>query len=173
MQEFLLRKYISEDYASVRKLIYDVWQETPVKDWFAVDDFDYLDKILGDLHTCIIEAVDTATNRQAAVFVLVFPASGPDNLGADIGLDEDEQRKVVHMDIAATLPEFRGHGLQYRLMDYAEKMLQTTGIKYLMCTVHPENVFSKRNVEKLGYRLVKTGMKYGGLPRCTYLKKIN
>ena len=172
MKNFLIRKYTSKDVTPVRCLIEQVWREIPVKEWFAVDDSDYLVQILSQEHTCIMEAVDATTNQLAAVFVFTFPEVGTDNLGLDLDLEEVEQRKVVHMDIAATLPEFRGYGLQYRLMDCAEQMLATTEMKYLMCTVHPENVFSRKNVEKLGYQLVKIGVKYGGMPRCTYLKKM-
>lgn len=172
MKDFVIRKYITEDKAPVYNLIREVWQEIPIKEWFAVDDDSYLDTVLKDKHTWIIEAVEANSDLLVAVFVLVFPESGTDNLGMDIELDEKEQCKVVHMDIAATISQFRGYGLQHRMMDYAEQLLKTVGAKYLMCTIHPENVFSRRNVEKLGYKCVKTGLKYGGLPRCTYLKVI-
>lgn len=171
MKDFIIRKYIVEDTTPVRKLIHKVWQEIPVKEWFAVDD-DYLDTILEDKHTWIIEAVEVDTEQLAAILVLVFPEPGDDNLGMDIGLSEEQQLKVVHMDTAATLPELRGYSLQHRMMDYAEFLLKTAGVEYLMCTVHPENVYSRRNVEKLGYKCVKTGFKYGGMPRCVYLKLI-
>lgn len=171
MKDFIIRKYIAEDKTPIRKLIHKVWQEILVKEWFAVDD-DYLNTVLENKRTWIIEAIEADTEKLAAIFVLVFPEPGIDNLGTDIKLSEEQQHKVVHMDTAATLPEFRGYGLQHRMMDYAEQLLKTAGVEYLMCTVHPENVFSRRNVEKLGYECVKTGIKYGGMPRCVYFKLI-
>lgn len=94
-----------------------------------------------------------------------------ENLGYDIGLPEAELCSVAHMDTVAVHPNFRGYGLQRLLISQAEEALSKTQYRYLLCTVHPENSFSHSNMEKLGYTYIKQALKYGGLPRCIYLKK--
>ena len=42
---------------------------------------------------------------------------------------------------------------------------------YLMCTVHPENRFSRYNMESHGYQVKKIARCYGGLERCILLKE--
>ena len=39
-------------------------------------------------------------------------------------------------------------------------------------TAHPDNVYSVHNFEQLGYKLVTKALKYGGLPRYIFCKKI-
>lgn len=41
-----------------------------------------------------------------------------------------------------------------------------------MCTVHPENYYSRNNVIRQGYEVVLTKEKYGGYIRDILLKKL-
>ena len=68
--------------------------------------------------------------------------------------------------------EFRGRGLQKELMKTAEEHLNFLGYHWLMGTAHPENVYSVNNFRKLGYEIVAKDLKYGGLPRYVFCKKI-
>ena len=68
--------------------------------------------------------------------------------------------------------EFRGRGLQKELMKTAEEHLKFLGYHWLMGTAHPENVYSVNNFKKLGYEIVAEDLKYGGLPRCIFCKRI-
>ena len=70
------------------------------------------------------------------------------------------------MDSIAILPKYRGHKLQYRLMQTAEGDLRAKGFKYLMCTVHPDNCYSRDNIVSQGYESVAVKEKYGG--KCTW-----
>lgn len=76
------------------------------------------------------------------------------------------------MDSAAVRAEYRGNRLQYILMQEAEQELRTMGYRYLMCTVHPDNHFSRENVLRQGYRVMKTTEKYGGFIRDILLKEL-
>ena len=76
------------------------------------------------------------------------------------------------MDTAAVLPEYRGQKLQYRLMQMAEEELKKEGLRYLMCTVHPQNRYSRENVLRQGYEVAATKEKYGGYLRDILLKRL-
>lgn len=90
-----------------------------------------------------------------------------------MNLDPEALDRVAHMDSLAVRPRFRGRGLQYQLMASAEQYLMTTSYCHLMGTVHPDNRYSLGNFLKLGYRIVTTTKKYGGLPRHVLYKSIS
>lgn len=79
---------------------------------------------------------------------------------------------VAHMEIAMVRSAYRGNGLQKKLMEAAEEQLRSAGFRWLMGTAHPDNVYSVHNFEQLGYKLVTKALKYGGLPRYIFCKKI-
>lgn len=56
-------------------------------------------------------------------------------------------------------------------MERAEEELYAEGFRYFMCTVHPENIYSRGNITGLGYRPVWKGEKYGGTLREVMLKE--
>lgn len=160
-------------YSSVFSLIYQVWEELPNKDWFAINEPGYLSFILSLQSTHVFEAC-TLDGKLAAVCVLVQPETEEDNLGQYTNIPRSEWHQVMHVDIAATLPAYRGHSLQSQLMAYAACFLrEKKGTKYLMATVHPHNLPSRRSMEKLGYTCVAQTTLYGGLPRCVYCSLID
>lgn len=67
------------------------------------------------------------------------------------------------MDSAAVYPEYRGQGLQKRLLEEAEKEIRRAGKRILLCTVHPDNPYSLQNVLKQGYTIQKRAEKYGSV----------
>lgn len=162
----------TDDFSTVYALIRQVWEELPHKDWFAIDEPGYLSCILNLQSTLVFEAC-TPEGKLAAVCVLVKPETEEDNLSRYADLPRSEWHQVMHVDIAATLPAYRGHSLQSQLMDHAECLLrQKKDIKYLMATVHPNNLPSRRSMEKLGYTCVAETTLYGDLPRCVYWKRL-
>ena len=98
--------------------------------------------------------------RIAAVFCVVYPGLRSLNLGYDLAFSEENLKRVVHMDTAAVHPDYRGQGLQHRMMLHAEQEL---GGKILLCTIHPDNRYSLNNVLKQGYTVEKKTEKYGSI----------
>lgn len=154
--------------------IYDVMQEVydrlENKTLYVCDDLDYVKNHVSDEGMTVI-----ARNKDGKIigsFMFRYPGVSDDNLGRDIALDETELGKVVHMESAVVSPEYRGNELQLKMLQYAEKIIDTNKYKYFMSTVSPDNPASYRSLEKSGYELVKTKEKYGGLLRRIYLKKV-
>lgn len=128
------------------------------RDWFALDPDGELRELTaaGDVEFWLAYARD----RLAAVFSTIRPGLRDWNLGHEIGLGEKDLERVVHMDTAAVHPDFRGLGLQRRLMAHAEQTLRG---RILLCTIHPENRFSLQNALRLGYRIEKHIGRYGSV----------
>ena len=108
----------------------------------------------------------------AGVFIAEIPGRSETNLGRHIHFTEEQLLQVAHMDTAAVRADCRGHALQWRLMEAAEADLKARGFRYLMCTVHPDNPYSRGNLVNMGYRRVWQGLKYGGKLRDVMLKEV-
>lgn len=170
--EFQIERALKEDYKEIAQLIALVWQQLEEKDWFVADNADYTYHMLKKENGIGYKAVERASHRLAGVFLITFPGNSEENLGRDIGMEEEKLCRVAHMDSVAVLPEYRGNGLQVRLMQHGEEELRKLGYSFLMCTVHPNNIYSKRNVLSQGYRLVTQKEKYGGYVRGIFLKEL-
>lgn len=169
--KFQIERAPANEYGLIASVIQQVWKELPQKEWFVADDSDQIRKILQQEKGIAYKAI--ADGETAGVFIATFPGLGEENLGRDMGLAEEELSLVAHMDSVAIFQNYRGHQLQVRLMQAAEEELRQMGYRFLLCTVHPENRFSKANIEKQGYNVVKTTVKYGGYPRDILLKDLN
>lgn len=153
--EITIRKGSAADLESFLAFTHGVREAMTETAWFALDPDGELRELVaaGEMEFWLAEAGD----RLAAVFSMIRPGLRDFNLGYDIGLDEVQLCRVTHMDTAAVHPDFRGRGLQRRMMAEAEKTL--TG-RILLCTIHPENRYSLENALHLGYRIEKRIERY-------------
>lgn len=170
--KLMIEKAVTEDYQIFANIIQAVCEAMDQKEWFVADNTEYTYRMLTAGKGTGYKAVDPATGAVAGVFMAVIPGLDADNMGYDAGLPAGELPLVAHMDSVAVLPEYRGHRLQRRLMEAAEKELKERGFWYLMCTVHPDNCYSRNNVIGQGYESVTVKEKYGGHVREIFLKKI-
>ena len=161
------RERLREAYEIVNK----VDQGMNVPEWFVAESYEEFDFWMNEERGILYLAVDEDEN-VGAMFFAILPGLHPDNLGYDLNMEEEQLKLCAMMDTAAVLPGVRGHHLQYELMQHAEADLREMGYKYLLCTVHPENVFSRSNVMKQGYEKLLTKEKYGGFLRDIWMKQI-
>ena len=135
-----------------------------VKDMMVEDDWFFLDpdeevREMMERDTVGIWLAEDG-DRIAAAFCIVYPGLEEFNIGYDLGFSQEELKRVVHMDTAAVHPDYRGRGLQNRMMGLAEQELQG---KILLCTIHPDNRYSLNNVLKLGYTIEKKTERYNSV----------
>ena len=124
-------------------------------DWFFLDPDEEVREMMDRDAVGVWLAEDG--DRVAAVFCIVYPGMADFNIGYDLGFSEADLKRVVHMDTAAVHPDYRGLGLQNRMMLHAEREL---GDKILLCTIHPDNCYSLNNALKLGYTIEKRTERY-------------
>ena len=160
------------DYQMFADIIQTVWNALDKKEWFVADNAEYTYEMLQSGRGMGYKAVDSNTGMTAGVFMAVIPGISRENLGRDAGMGDQELSLVAHMDSIAILPEYRGYKLQYRLMQTAEGDLREKGFRYLLCTVHPDNRYSRDNIVSQGYKSVAVKEKYGGYMREIFLKRI-
>ena len=150
-------------------------------EWFIQDDLMYITEhvghvpLIGTDQGFVLKAVTHIAGKDKIVgfFMVAFPGITEKNLGLHINLNEADLLKVAHMDSVVILPEFRGHGLQYKFIAKAEEVIAAeTDYHILMATVHPDNKYSLNNVMAHGYEVAAEALKYGGYRRYILKKEI-
>ena len=156
--EIQIRKGSLSELEDFIRLTHDIQDAMTQTEWFAIDPDEETRELAhaGDLRFWVAET----EGRMAGVFSIIRPGLREFNLGYELGLTEEELERVIHMDTAAVHPDFRGHGLQRRLISAVEPELQG---KILLCTIHPDNIFSLQNMQKLGYTIEKKVARYGSI----------
>lgn len=105
-------------------------------------------------------------NTLAGYFIFRFPdIDEPEHLGDYLQLTDAEKKHVVYMDSAGVFPEFRGQGLQGKLLRAGEELLKGTKYTIALATVSPNNPASLHTLLKDEFKILTTAEKYGGLIR--------
>ncbi len=167
--EIVIRKGKMEDVENFIRLLQDVRAGMEHKEWFYLDPPEDVWEMMKNGTMQLWVAMDG--DRMAAAFDLLTPGLEAYNYGYELNFSQDQLMKVINMDTAAVHPNYRGMGLQKRLLETAEQDVLGAGERILLCTVHPENRFSLNNVLKLGYTVQKKTEMYGSV-RCILRKDI-
>lgn len=157
--KFIFRRGTLEDSEDFILFLDEMRAGMSEKDWLYLDPPDTVRTMMEDGTMEFWLAFDE--NRLAAVFSILHPGLHSYNYGYDLELCEEELLQVIHMDTAAVHPDYRGFGLQSRMVHMAEQELSKRGSRILLSTVHPENRFSLNNMLKQGYAIQKRVGKYG------------
>lgn len=159
--ELVIRRGGPEDGDAFIKLLEDVRNGMPCKEWFYLDPPEFVRDALKKGTMKLWVAMDGG--QLAGAFDLLVPGLEEYNYGYDLGLSAEELIHVINMDSAAVYPQYRGQRLQQRLLAEAEKEIRISGRRILLCTVHPENRYSLNNVLQQGYTIQKKLEKYGSV----------
>jgi len=93
--------------------------------------------------------------RIAGGFDILFPGLRPFNYGYLLDFSREELMRVVNMDSVAVHPDYRGQGLHRKFLETIESWVRGLGPRILLCTIHPDNIFSLNNALKMGYQIQK------------------
>lgn len=156
-----IRRGTKSDTENFIRLLQEVKEAMEHKEWFYLDPPEVVREMMENGTMQLWVAVDG--DSLAAAFDILLPGLGSHNYGYDLGFTEEQLWRVINMDSAAVHPDYRGQGLQRRLMQTAEAELTGAGERILLCTVHPENRFSLQNVLSQGYTIQKQLAKYGSV----------
>ena len=157
--ELTFRKGTEADIEPFVCFLDDVKRGMNHRSWLYLDPPEVVREMVSDRTMEFWLALDE--EYIAAVFSVLYPGLDGYNYGYDLGLSEQELRQVIHMDTAAVHPDYRGHGLQARMVNLAESALSGKGKKILLCTVHPDNRYSLNNMLSQGYEIQMCIHKYG------------
>ena len=154
------------------RLVRNTAEKMKEKSWFVAESLEEFDRWMRKDQGWLYVARDRSSGQLAGMFFVVLPGLEEENLGYDIGMQGRQLYECAIMDTVVVLPEYRGMHLQYEMMQTAERKLHKEGYRYLLCTVHPENKFSRENVKRQGYKKILTKEKYGGFLRDIWMKEL-
>lgn len=154
------------------RLVQNTAEKMKEKSWFVAESLEEFDRWMRKDQGWLYVAKDCSSGQLAGMFFVVLPGMEEENLGYDIGMQGRQLYECAIMDTVVVLPEYRGMHLQYEMMQTAERKLHKEGYRYLLCTVHPENKFSRENVKRQGYKKILTKEKYGGFLRDIWMKEL-
>ncbi len=80
--------------------------------------------------------------------------------------------KVCELGGNLVLPEYRGKGLITELMRIQSDLAKQMGFDYIISMAHPENIASKKSLEKVGLEYVKTTTVNEKFLRDIFMKKL-
>lgn len=139
---------------------------------YVIDIAEDIRSYIDDVHGFALLAEEN--DRLAGYFIFRFPdINEPEHLGDYLNLTDEEKSHVVYMDSAGVFPEFRGQGLQGRLLRAGEEMLKNTVYTKAFATVSPDNPASLNTILKNGFEILATVRKYGGLMRHVLYKELS
>lgn len=159
--EIVIRKGTQEDTEQLIRFLQNIRAGMQNKEWFYLDSPEDVREYMRTGAMQLWLAMDG--DRIAAIFDYLVPGLESYNYGYDLDLSREELLRVVNMDTAAVHPDYRGLGLQRKMLQIAQEHIQASGYRILLCTVHPENRFSLQNVLDQGYRIQKKLSKYGSV----------
>ena len=112
-----------------------------------------------------------AGGEPVAYLSLVWPGEEKNNYGWDLGLPPAQVSLWANVDSVVVAPEYRGNGIQRRLLRLAEEARPPRIIGF-GCTVSPQNRYSRGALEAEGYRAACQKEKYGGHLRLVMKKEL-
>ena len=163
MKHITIKRAEQADVDAIMQLMQEAVDTVKVSDWFLPDDRQYVSEHIID-RGFTLKAVNSS-NEILGFFIVDLPGESKHNLGYDLNYDDHKIHKVAHMDYAVVTSKARGLGLQRRFFKEAEKQLEDTIYEYFLGTVHPDNIYSRTNFLKAGYREARRMSKYGGMQR--------
>ena len=106
--------------------------------------------------------------RLGAYFILRYCGRSAHNYAAFLGVPREEWEHWANADSAVVHPDWRGNGLQRKLLEAALPLVRP-GIVGIGATVSPENQYSLNNALASGFVIADRREMYGGYDR--YLLK--
>ena len=149
------------DMPSIMNIVTKSVPLIPDSDWFVGDTEEFYSRHIEE-SGFILKAVSDSDKCLAAFFIVRYPGMEEDNCGYDLSYTKQQLLETAHMESCIVHPDYRGHHLESRLMSEAINILKSTNYRYLLGTVHPDNIPSVKAFLSNDFHIAKTLKKYGG-----------
>ena len=113
-----------QDIPDILRMIHEIYSELPNKEWFSLDSDE---EVTSYMMTGGFGLKAMCDGRLAGVFIARAKNLGDENLGYDLKFDEEQRKQSAHMEIAMVRKEYRGQGLQRKMMEESEQILKEQG----------------------------------------------
>lgn len=164
-----IRKATKEDVSQIYSLIESIYNLMDNKSWYSyTKNIERYNIFINDGY-CYVAVFKGKIIGYFLTYILKEDGTNLYKLLNDHYGNSDNIIEVINFGV---LPDFRGFGLQKKMMLRLEKDLKDSKFKKFVCTVHPDNKYSLNNMLDNGYEIVMTTKLYGGLDRHVIVKNI-
>ena len=163
-----LRQCTREEAETVYRLQNEVRAMMPNPELFMPDTLENIQSYLE--HDLCLGAWDG--ERLGAYFILRYCGQDAHNYAAFMDIPREEWDGWANADSAIVHPDYRGNGLQRKLLEAALALLRP-GIVGIGATVSPENQYSLNNALASGFEIVCRREMYGGYDRYLLAKALS
>lgn len=161
MPEIILRMAALSDVPAILSIMTAAHGAMADPSAYITDDAPYVAAHIQEAGFTLLAEAD---GTPAGFFLVCVPGLAENNLGHYLGFSKEQLLEVAMMDSAAVLPEFQGLGIMGRMFRRAVELTEPI-YPYLLGTVAPDNMPSRRNFEKCGFSVLQTIKKPCGLTR--------
>lgn len=138
----------------------DVFDGMPHKEWFyLITKDEFLRTIEGRGKVGFLMDGD----KKMGIFTFSYDE---DDLLEEYGLDD---RNMMIVNGVMVKEEYRGRGLQRRMLQMAVEDAKNNGVDGIVATVHPDNIYSLRNFLGEGFEIIDRIKIYNGERYVVYL----
>lgn len=157
-----IRLAVMEDARRIYHIMVTAQEAIWDKNAYVIGDMEYITSHIEDNGFTLVAEAD---GLIVGFFLVDIPGLDEDNLGYDLGFNEEQLLDTAIMESSAVLPDYQGRGIMGALFRKAVEMTEGE-YTYLLGTVQPDNQPSRRNFEKCGFQCLMIKEKYGGRLRC-------
>lgn len=174
--EILIEEVIEEatinDIDEIIRLKKDIWDKLENKEWYVIDgtNQDFLKNQLEN-NGLILKVI----NKDKIVgFLIICNNLKKDNSIIQKLHLENEVDMCIELCNGAVDAKYRGNNLYTKMAKQAEEIIiNRYNKRYILATVHPDNVASLKSLLKIGYKIICKSKMYGNLNRYILLKRLN
>lgn len=158
-----------DDIPAIAEIMKKAADQLPDRSVYVTDDENFIRRNISEDGFTFLAECD---GIRVGFLIVHVPGDSEENLGRAAGLPDKELPYTAHMESAAVLPKYWGHGIQRMLMMEAEKELRRRGFRYAAATVSPANLYSMENCMKMGYIKVDEREMYGKTTRDIVFRRL-
>lgn len=170
--EVLIKEATIKDIDEILKLKKDIWDKLENKEWYVIDgtNRDFLNRELQN-NGLILKAIN---NNKIVGFLIIRNCLKKDNSIIQKLHFENKADMCIELSNGAVDSEYRGNNLYIEMAKKAEEiMINRYNKKYILATVHPDNMASLKSLLKIGYKIICKSKMYDNLDRYILLKDLN
>ncbi|MCX4365545.1 MAG: GNAT family N-acetyltransferase [Bacilli bacterium] len=167
MNSFVYKRISKEDDMQVRDLIKRVYKNIENKDFFILWTEEQMDRFFDENYSILFGAYDA--NKLIAM-VQIFMPPEVESEYYDI-LDIKKPDSMCELGGFLVYEEYRQKGIMSELSKAAMDYFSTLNYEYIISTIHPNNIASRKVVSKLGFEYIKDLTTQSGFLRSLYFKE--
>ena len=171
--KFEIRRAVPSDLPGIMRIMRS--SPDPLHpDWYITDEEPFIRERMSEdgssTENGFTLVAQSSDGNITGYFVVTYPTLEK-NLGNFLSYSEEQLGQTVIMDTTAVDARYRGYGLQRKMAEAAEASIDKKDVRYLLCMIHPDNIYSLSNMKKLGY-IPRDEVEYHGRRRYILEKKL-